>query len=102
MECLKPWLNSDGTMKSDKEIKECSQKWDREKWEEYLNALEGGQKEILVDNQYIFNECSQEDHDACFRSFSDPKESSYLKRQLMEAMEDPYQKTEICLRKGLP
>ena len=37
----KPWLNKDGSLKSDDEIKELGQKWGQETWSNYLDATLG-------------------------------------------------------------
>jgi RNA polymerase sigma factor (sigma-70 family) len=48
MNLEKPWLNADGTMKSEDEIKTICQTWNPRVWEEYLETFEIGQEELPV------------------------------------------------------
>jgi len=45
----KPWLNADGTHKSDKEIQKIMHSWSARTWDDYLKNFEGEQQEILLD-----------------------------------------------------
>lgn len=42
---LKPWQNSDGSLKSDDELKKVSKDWSPEQWEDYLKSIEGYRRE---------------------------------------------------------
>ena len=44
----KPWLNEDGSAKSDAELQEAIQQWPPSVWEEYLSTLKGGRREHYV------------------------------------------------------
>ena len=44
----KPWLNADGSMKSDEELKSICQTWKPSQWEEYLSTIEGAQVEMPI------------------------------------------------------
>ena len=44
----KPWLNNDGSQKSDQELKEICKDWGPTVWEEYLATLEIAQKEAVI------------------------------------------------------
>ena len=47
---LYPWLNTDGSMKSDKEISALGQHWNAETWDNYLKAtIEHGDTELLLE-----------------------------------------------------
>ena len=42
---LKPWLNEDGSVKSDAELREAIPQWPSSVWREYLSTLEVGRRE---------------------------------------------------------
>lgn len=44
----KPWLNDDGSIKSDAELREAGQNWPQSVWREYLATLEVGRREEYV------------------------------------------------------
>ena len=46
----KPWLNEDGTLKSDKEISRLGKSWNIQIWEEYLNFSTG----VLDEQELVF------------------------------------------------
>ena len=45
---LKPWLNEDGSVKSDAELREVNQQWPPSVWREYLATLEVRREEEVV------------------------------------------------------
>ena len=42
---LKPWLNEDGSVKSDAKIRKAGKNWPSSVWEKYLSTLEVGRRE---------------------------------------------------------
>ena len=58
---LKPWLNEDGSIKNDVELREALQQCPPSVWREYLTTLEGGRKEELAPNPYTINDVSTEE-----------------------------------------
>ena len=42
---LKPWLNKDGNVKSNTELRKAGQQWPSSVWEKYLATLEVGRRE---------------------------------------------------------
>ena len=45
---LKPWLNKDGNIKSDAELRKAGQNWLPSVWEEYLATIEVRRKEDII------------------------------------------------------
>ena len=45
---VKPWLNEDGSVKSDAELQEVKKNWQPSVWREYLDSLEVGRREEYV------------------------------------------------------
>lgn len=57
----KPWLNKDGSIKSEEELKEVSQGWGLDAWNEYLQNFEVAQREdTLQSPQEIENFTAKE------------------------------------------
>ena len=83
----KPWLKSDGTHKSDREIKRSCKDWSPSVWENYLRTVEIEQEEILLDDPLLTEEYSQEEHDLYCRSVFDVKDLPNLKEALLQAFE---------------
>lgn len=50
---LKPWLNSAGEIKSERELREISKTWDQAIWNEYLRNYEGSQSELLFSEKAV-------------------------------------------------
>lgn len=60
-ESQKPWLNSDGSPKSDQELREICKDWGPSVWEEYLTNIEVTQKEdTLVSSSNLDKFSAQE------------------------------------------
>ena len=57
----KPWLNEDGNIKSEKELKEVYPNWGSSVWNEYLESLEVSQKEDSVLSPSIMDTFSAEE-----------------------------------------
>lgn len=57
----KPWLNEDGSVKSEEEIKNICQAWGPSVWNEYLESLEVSQKEDSVFSPSIMDTFSAEE-----------------------------------------
>ena len=58
---LKPWLNEDGCVKSDAELRKALQQWPPSVWREYLTTVEVGRKEELTPNPSTLNDVSMEE-----------------------------------------
>ena len=55
-----PWLNKDGTPKSDEDLKKNSPFWSKETWEAYLSTLEKEREEYLLSDPRIIENFSAE------------------------------------------
>lgn len=58
---LAPWLNEDGSEKSEQELRELSKNWSPETWDAYLQTVEIEAQEEMFDEDTDFNELSEED-----------------------------------------
>ena len=58
---LKPWLNDDGSVKSDAEIRKAGQQWPSSVWEAYLSTLEVRREEKVVLPSIEMDEFSKEE-----------------------------------------
>ena len=84
----KPWLKSDGTLKSTEELKICSQTWPPSVWEKYLKTLEGELKEILLDDPIFIEELSRDEYKTNFQDLFSVQEFPVLKRYLLDAIKE--------------
>ncbi len=57
----KPWLNNDGSQKSDEEIKAVMHSWSMEIWDRYLKNYEHEAEEVLLENGADIEAYSYED-----------------------------------------
>ncbi len=69
-----PWLNPDGTPKSEEEITRSCKSWSPSDWEDYLKSTEINQEEVLLDDPVLIEEYSQEASDAFHKSILDARE----------------------------
>ena len=58
----KPWLNKDGSLKNDEELKKISKSWSQATWEAYLDSLETQQQESLLDEPGDIENLSEEEY----------------------------------------
>ena len=84
----KPWLNPDGTLKSDEEIKLSSKNWSPSVWESYLKTLEVDQEELLLDDPTFIEEHSQEEHHTHSQNLPSLMELPALRKYLFKAVEE--------------
>ena len=99
MECKQPWLNKDGAMKSEAEIKESCKGWSPSTWESYLQTLEVEQKETIMENPSDLEEYSQEEHDKYMDILGSPRVFPTLEKKLLESMESLTSKQKIVLHR---
>ena len=59
----KPWLNGDGKLKSNEEMKKISKSWSADTWEAYLSSLETQQTECLLEDPTQIENLSNEAHE---------------------------------------
>ena len=86
----KAWLNKNGSPKSLDELKEISQNWSIEKWEDYAKSLEACQREDVLENPTQIEQFSNEEN--AFISMGEITHESYprhyhLKQVMLEEME---------------
>ncbi len=88
---LKPWLNEDGSIKSDAKIRKEGQQWPPSVWEAYLSTLEVGRREEDVLSPAEMDTFSTEQHISV--AFSMARKQSY---PLLKVMLD------ACIRELTP
>ena len=76
---LKPWLNEDGSIKSDAEIRKVNQQWPPGVWEAYLSTLEVGRREEDVLSPAEMDTFSTEESTGMLFSMASRKKYSRLK-----------------------
>ena len=59
---LKPWINKDGSVKSDAELRKVGQQWPPSVWEAYLATLEVRREEDYVLPPFAMDNFSTEQH----------------------------------------
>ena len=59
---LKPWLNGDGSVKSDAELRKEGRQWPPSVWEDYLATLEVRRKEDIVLPPSVMDKFSSQKH----------------------------------------
>ena len=81
----KPWLNDDGSHKSDEEIKQECSRWGPTVWEEYLQTLEHDEEgeEFLFDEAIECENYSIEEHTDFFQDLFSNREFPVLKNRLI-------------------
>lgn len=79
----KPWLNDDGSHKSDEEIKQDCSRWGPTVWEEYLQTLEPEEEEFLFDEAIECENYSIEEHTDYFQDLFSNREFPVLKNRLI-------------------
>ena len=76
---LKPWLNEDGSVKSDAKIRKAGQQWPPGVWEAYLSTLEVGRREEVVLSPAEMDTFSSEEYAGMLLSMSSKKKFRLLK-----------------------
>lgn len=85
-EKIKPWLNDDGSRKSESQIKDDCKSWSAQNWEEYLQTQEVDQRELLFDNPATSDNFSQEAHDQHIKTIFDRNDYPGLQQKLVKLM----------------
>jgi len=83
---IKPWLNDDGSKKSEDQIKTDCKNWGVQLWEEYLQTQETEQRELLFDNPAASDNYSQQAHDLHIKSIFDKDDYPGLQQKLIRLM----------------
>lgn len=87
----KPWLNADGSIKTDQELKEISKKWRPSTWEAYLESTETEWDESIFVISGEVEECSDQEYARHILNFLDkdqfPK-ATKLKRVILYTLKD--------------
>ena len=94
----KPWLRSDGQLKSEKEIKASCKNWNPSIWEDYLKTLEIELKEELFEKPLSVEEHSSEDHEKFYHDVLSANEFPVLERCLLGAAQELTGKQKSVLR----
>ena len=76
---VKPWLNEDGSVKSDAEIRKAGRQWPSSVWEAYLATLEVGRREEDVLSPAEMDEFSKEEGIGMMFSMASAKKHPHLK-----------------------
>ena len=97
MERITPWLKSDGTSKSEEEIKRSCKNWGPSVWEDYLKTFEVEQKEILLKNPSCIEKYSQEEIDIQKQNVLSEREFPIFKKYLFEAVKELTFKQRVVL-----
>ena len=87
MKSKKPWLNANGTKKSEEAIKKSCKDWNSSVWEEYLKTIEVNQREVPL-SPALIEEYSQEEHDDFCHSLPTSQEFPFLKKHLFDAVRE--------------
>ena len=98
MKYTKPWLNVDGSSKSEEEIQMSCKDWCPEDWEEYLKTFEGELEEEVLEFPIKVEEYSFEDHKKFLDDTMSVNEFPMLESNLLEAMRELTLKQQIVLR----
>jgi RNA polymerase sigma factor (sigma-70 family) len=81
-----PWLNSNGSVKSDAELKEICQGWAPKVWEEYLKNFESCQNEFLTPDVDIFRQDPSQSCIELYKSLLAQEEFPELKKVVHAAL----------------
>ena len=76
---LKPWLNEDGSVKNDAEIRKAGENWPSSVWEKYLTTLEVEREEKVVLPTIEMDEFSKEEGIGMMFSMASAKKHPRLK-----------------------
>ena len=94
----KPWLNEDGSTKSDEELREISSNWGDSVWEKYLSTFEVKQKEDSVLSSAIVDSFSAEECAGLLFSLASEEKHRFLKVALNVCIRElPPRQREIIL-----
>ena len=91
---LKPWLNDDGSVKSDAEIRKAGQQWPSSVWEAYLSTLEVRREEKVVLPSIEMDEFSKEEGIGMLFSMASAKKYPRLKFALNASIHTTFTKEE--------
>lgn len=94
----KPWLNEDGSTKSDEELREISPNWGESVWEKYLSTFEVKQKEDSVLSPSIIDTFSADECAGLLFSLASEEKHLFLKVALNVCIRElPPRQREIIL-----
>lgn len=96
MKPTKPWLNNNGKLKSDSELKQICKDWTPSEWEEYLTSLERRRREPLL---HIPSDIDEAIEDYVIFMFSDQSRFPHLLEAFDLAMETLTPREHEILRK---
>ena len=82
----KPWINEDGSLKTEDEIKLLCKEWPPSVWEEFLSTLEVEQEELLFDEAVDVESYSETEHDRYYRNVFDRGSLPSFKDQLISVI----------------
>lgn len=82
----KSWLNADGSMKSEQEIKISCVNWSPEMWEEYLKNFESSQKEMLLEQANDSESLSEEKFARLYLNLIQQEEYPKLRKVIKAAL----------------
>lgn len=102
MNIEKPWLNADGSTKSEKEIREICQTWKPSVWEEYLETFEVGQEELPMRPKTVegvLDSLDPKDLAAGIFSYSEELQLGHFKPFVSRAVKTLTQRQYIVLKK---
>lgn len=102
MNIEKPWLNADGSTKSEEEIKKICKTWKPRIWEEYLETFEVGQEELPMKPKIVesvMDSIDPKDLAMGIFSYSEEPQLSHFKPFVVKAIKTLTQKQYIVLKK---
>ena len=96
----KPWLNKDGSLKGDEELKKISKSWSQATWEAYLDSLETKQQESLLDEPGDIENLSEEEYkDFWMLVDKEEEEKERLNRLVRASLDELTHKERKVIRK---
>ena len=96
----KPWLNKDGSLKNDEELKKISKSWSQATWEAYLDSLETKQQESLLDEPGDIENLSEEEYkDFWMLVDKEEEEKERLKELVRASLDELTHKERKVIRK---
>ena len=82
----KPWLDENGKMLKEDELKNQCNQWSPEVWEEYLSTIEVEQGEYLFDNPIDSENLSGEKQKEFYKNLFEQKELPQFKKVICDSM----------------